>query len=66
MDHSEHDHMSHDHGAGGESYGQGGKKPDGVSFDLEQKGTGGADTLQAGEIFRADLQALNNLSLIHI
>lgn len=59
MDHSDHDHMSHDHHAAGDD-GKGGKQPDAVAFDREQKGTGRGDTLQAGEIFRADLQALNN------
>src|SRR3712207_4557537 len=66
MDHHNHTDMPHDHGSGagdrgqGGDHGSGGKRPDGVSFKREQKGTGGADTLQAGEIFRADLQALNN------
>lgn len=64
MNHSDHDHMPHDHDHNDDmdskDYDRGGMKPDDVSFDLEQKGTGGADTLRAGEIFRADLQALNN------
>ncbi len=66
MDHSNHDHTAHDHAHDDETNGhhhddQGrGGKLDGVSFDRELKGTGRADTLQAGEIFRADLQALNN------
>ena len=60
MDHSDHDHTSHDHHADQENYDYNGKRPDSVSFDVEQKGTGRADVLQAGEVFRADLQALNN------
>jgi Ca2+-binding RTX toxin-like protein len=61
MDHDNHDDMSHDdHGGDAGDQGQGGGRLDAVSFEREQKGTGGADTLQAGEIFRADLQALNN------
>ncbi len=60
MDHDNHDDMSHDHNAGGENQSQSGRRLEGVSFNREQNGTGGADTLQAGEIFRADLQALNN------
>ena len=64
MDQHDHDDMPHDHGSEAEDRGRagdsGGKRPDGVSFEQEQKGTGRADTLQAGEIFRADLQALNN------
>jgi Ca2+-binding RTX toxin-like protein len=59
MDHSDHDHMSHGHQAAGDD-GKRGEQPDAVAFDREQKGTGRGDTLQAGEIFRADLQALNN------
>src|SRR3712207_4052062 len=61
-----HDDMPHHHGTAPEDGGQGGgydpggKRPDGVSFEQGQKGTGRADALQAGEIFRADLQALND------
>ena len=55
MDHSDDDH----HHAGGDDVKRG-EQPDAVAFDREQKGTGRGDTLQAGEIFRADLQALNN------
>ncbi len=72
MDHQHHDHHDHDHddtsrdrGAQAEDRrGDGnsgrGQRLDDVSFEREQKGERGADTLQAGEIFRADLQALNN------
>jgi hypothetical protein len=63
MEHSDHgqdhDHTRHDEDAGG-GYDTGGNKPDAVAFDREQKGTDRGDTLQAGEIFRTDLQALNN------
>jgi hypothetical protein len=58
MGHSE--HISNEQAAEGDDRGQGRDRQDGVSFDREQNGTGRADTLQAGEIFRADLQALNN------
>lgn len=66
MDNHDHHGMPHDHGSGAEHHGQGGdhgydgERREAVSFDREQKGSNGADVLRAGEIFRADLQALNN------
>lgn len=66
MDHHDHHGIPHDRGSEaadqsrGGDHGYDGKRPDAVSFDHEQKGSGGADVLRAGEIFRADLQALNN------
>ena len=68
MNHSDHGSMSHDHsqGYGTEKDGdrhddhRGGGKAEAVSFDTEQKGSKDGDVLRAGEIFRADLQALNH------
>ena len=60
MDHEDHNDTSHDHGAEAQNQTNDGLRPNAVPFSREQKGTGGADMLQAGEIFRADLQALNN------
>ncbi|MBD0270691.1 MAG: hypothetical protein ICV73_02065 [Acetobacteraceae bacterium] len=62
MDHHDQHDTPHDHGSesGDQNRGGGGERPDAVSFNREQKGSGAADVLRAGEIFRADLQALNN------
>ena len=64
MNHPDHDSMPHDHetekGGDRQNDNRGGGKPEAVSFDTEQKGSKDGDVLRAGEIFRADLQALNH------